>query len=179
MILRAATTGDVLTIADIHSASWRRHYRHALSAQYLNERVPEERRELWARRLLQPAPNQYVVLAEDEAETLGFACVYVGENAQWGAYLDNLHVRSDYQGQGVGKALLRAVFRECYRQAPGQGLCLLVNQDNRRAQRFYLAQGARLARSGVWNAPDGSQVPTFWFVWHSTWGNLRSSQTDR
>jgi hypothetical protein len=44
-------------------------------------------------------------------------------------------------------------------------MCLLVNQDNVKAQAFYNSLGARNAENGVWNAPDGSEVPTYWFVW--------------
>ena len=47
--------------------------------------------------------------------------------------------------------------------APHKGLCLLVNQNNARAQNFYLKLGAVNARVGSWAAPDGSAVPTFWF----------------
>ena len=42
---------------------------------------------------------------------------------------------------------------------------LLVNQDNAKAQQFYKNSGARNAKEGVWNAPDGNVVPSYWFVW--------------
>ena len=42
---------------------------------------------------------------------------------------------------------------------------LLVNQDNIMAQQFYESLGARNLKPGVWNAPDGSNVPTYIFYW--------------
>jgi len=107
------------------------------------------------------------VIVERETVVVGFACVFAAEHAQWGSYLDNLHVSSALQKQGVGTALIAAVAQWCELQAPGRGLYLSVNQSNITAQQFYYRLGARSAESSVWNAPDGSTVPTFWFVWES------------
>jgi hypothetical protein len=49
--------------------------------------------------------------------------------------------------------------------AQSESLCLLVNQNNARAQNFYLKLGGVNERADTWAAPDGSKVPTFWFVW--------------
>jgi ribosomal protein S18 acetylase RimI-like enzyme len=165
MRIRAASLDDAKTIADIHAASWRNTYQNALTARYLSDVVPRERNEVWASRLEAPKPNQYVLVAEKNGEIVGFACVYAGEHAKWGSYLDNLHVCKDDQAKGIGKSLLVEVFRWCHQREPTRGMCLLVNQDNVKAQGFYKSLGARNAQESVWNAPDGSAVPTFWFVW--------------
>lgn len=163
--LRTATPADAQSIAAIHSDSWRGTYRNVLTGQYLADVVPGERNGVWIDRLHNPRPNQHVVVAESEGDIIGFVCVYAGENPEWGAYLDNLHVRRSHQSHGVGKALLIEAARWSHRRDPGKGMCLLVNQDNVGAQAFYTRLGARNAREGVWNAPDGSVVPTYWFVW--------------
>jgi len=93
-----------------------------------------------------------------------------GENPNWGSYLDNLHVLNAHQSKGIGKSLLVEVARWCIQREPTKGLCLLVNQDNINAQQFYKRLGARNTESSVWNAPDGSVVPTYWFVWESVNG---------
>jgi ribosomal protein S18 acetylase RimI-like enzyme len=72
-----------------------------------------------------------------------------------------------YQNKGIGTALLDQVFEHCKADAKKTGLCLLVNQSNLRAQNFYLKNGARNQEPGIWDAPDGSTVPTFWFTWSS------------
>ena len=165
MKVRAATPLDEKAIAKIHTDSWRSTYQDALSEKYLADIVPKERDDVWSDRLRNPKPNQYVVVAEIDGEVIGFVCVYAGENAKFGSYLDNLHVRIANQSKGIGKSLLTEGARWCFQKEPSKGMCLLVNQDNTRAQNFYSFLGARNAQNGVWNAPDGSIVPTYWFVW--------------
>ena len=165
MKIREASKFDVPHIADIHTTSWRNTYNSALTSQYLTDVVPGERIEVWKERLNNPKINQYVVVAEHNSEIVGFVCVYAGENPDWGSYLDNLHVRNAYQSKGIGKSLLIEGARWCYQQEPSKGMCLLVNQDNYKAQEFYKKLGARNVQKGIWDAPDGSAVPTYWFVW--------------
>lgn len=55
----------------------------------------------------------------------------------------------------------------CNRYAPKCGLYLSVTQGHHRAQQFYLGLGARIADSWQWDAPDGSAVPAYWFLWDS------------
>ena len=167
MNVRIASLSDAKSIADIHTASWRNTYINALSEQYLSVTVPIERNEVWVNRLKNPKSNQHVVVAEHEGEVVGFVCVYAGENSVWGSYLDNLHVHKAYQSKGIGKTLLTEGARWCNRQQPDKGMCLLVNQDNIKAQEFYKRLGAYNAKESIWNAPDGSVVPTYWFVWNN------------
>lgn len=167
MNLRSATTADAEAIAALHAASWRSTYGSVLSAAFIENVVPSERRAVWTQRLAAPKANQHVVVAESNRTVVGFACAFTAEHAEWGSYLDNLHVSSAMQGQGLGKALIASVARHCEIEVPGLGLYLSVNQANRQAQQFYTRLGARNAETGVWNAPDGSVVPTYWFVWDS------------
>ncbi len=152
-------------IASLHWASWAATYGDVLTPDYLARIAPEERQRLWATRLSAPAAHQIVLVAEQAAQVIGFTCLYLAEHQQWGTYLDNLHVAAGWQGQGVGKRLLRAAAQVCEERCPGLGLYLLVNQANQRAQHFYQAQGALNAQPAVWHAPDGSVVPTFIFRW--------------
>ena len=55
----------------------------------------------------------------------------------------------------------------CNQYTPRGGMYLLVNQDNLRAQQFYLKCGARNIMTGVWNAPDGNVVLAYIFAWES------------
>ncbi len=167
MKLRLATSSDVKSIAALHAASWQVTYKHVLSADYLQKTVPAEREAVWTERFASPKANQCVLMAEDESGVIGFACAFAAEHAEWGSYLDNLHIRHSSQGQGTGKALLVNMAQWCKLYAPKRGLYLSVNQGNHRAQQFYLGLGARNADSWIWHAPDGSAVPAYWFVWES------------
>ena len=167
MKLRLATSSDAKMIAALHAASWQITYRDALSTDYLQRSVVADREAIWAERFASPKQNQCVLLAEDESGVIGFTCAFAAEHAEWGSYLDNLHVRQSRQGQGIGKALLINMAQWCNLQAPERGLYLSVTHANHRAQQFYLGLGARNAGSWIWHAPDGSAVPADWVLWES------------
>jgi len=165
MKIRVATINDAETIAEIHTISWRETYQNALTEQYLRDVVPKDRALVWRERLDNPKHNQRVFVAVCDGVVVGFICLLAGENIDMGSFLDNLHVLKTHQSKGIGKALLKAGARWCLQQEPTKGLCLLVIQDNSQAQKFYKQLGATNTQAGVWNAPDGSLVPTYWFVW--------------
>ncbi|TVZ40939.1 ribosomal protein S18 acetylase RimI-like enzyme [Alteromonadaceae bacterium 2753L.S.0a.02] len=168
MKIREAFPDDAQAISNIHTESWRETYQNALSFEYLSDIVPFERQKVWIDRLQNPKMNQHVLVAEIDERIVGFVCIYSDENPKWGSYLDNLHVIKAHQSKGIGKTLLTQAMKWSAIQIPDKGMCLLVNQDNTNAQRFYKSFGAKNAEEGVWNAPDGSAVPTYWFVWDST-----------
>jgi ribosomal protein S18 acetylase RimI-like enzyme len=167
MILRTADADDAPAIAALHAASWSQTYADELSPAYLRDEVPAERLAVWQRRFANPRANQHVLVVQAQADVVGFACVLVAEDPEWGSYLDNLHVAAAHQGRRLGAALLAAAAAASERHRPGLGFYLSVNQSNRRAQAFYQAMGARNAACGVWQAPDGSAVPTYRFAWPS------------
>jgi len=165
MNIHFAKPEHATAVAALHAASWNATYSSVLSQSYLREVVPAERKAVWQERFARPKENQFVLVAEEDGDVVGFACAFIGEHPELGSYLDNLHVRQSHQGQGLGACLLVEVAAICERSRPGLGLYLMVNQDNHRAQRFYLGFGAHNAEASVWHAPDGSHVPTFRFVW--------------
>jgi GNAT superfamily N-acetyltransferase len=154
-------------IAALHAASWAASYSDVLSPYYLERVVPTERLAIWQERFENPKINQFVLVAKEAELVVAFACAFVGEHSDWGSYLDNLHVKPSHQGRGVGSSLLMQVAAICEQRCSGQGLYLLVNQSNLRAQKFYLALGAQNSQTAIWNAPDGTSVPTFRFSWPS------------
>lgn len=149
-------------------------YQSVLTKEYLADKVPQERIDVWKDRLENPKPNQYVLVAECSGNIVGFSCFYSGESSDYGSYLDNLHVRKSHQSKGIGKTLLIEGSRWCSHREPAKGLCLLVNQNNNKAQSFYKNLGAYNAKSSVWNAPDDSIVPTYWFAWKNLIGLVES-----
>lgn len=178
MNIRRAVPADAEAIAALHASSWRLTYKGALSEEYLEQMALSDRQAVWSRRFASPKANQYVVVAERDAGLVGFACAFAGEHTEWGSYLDNLHINKSTQGQGVGAVLLANVAQWCEVQSPGRGLYLSVTQDNQAAQRFYSRLGAHNAKSGVWYAPDGTSVPTYWFWWESV-GSLATQAANR
>ncbi|MGE5615441.1 MAG: N-acetyltransferase family protein [Bacillota bacterium] len=165
VVLRPATGNDWKAIADLHAESWRATYRGALGDRYLASEVVEDRRALWQKRFDEPEAGQHVIVAERGTMLVGFGCAYVALDSEWGSLLDNLHVRESAQGRGLGKRLLRAIGAHCAKRAPDCDLYLWVIQKNDDAVNFYLAQGAENVGSDLWDAPGGTQVPTFRLAW--------------
>jgi GNAT superfamily N-acetyltransferase len=163
--LRRACRDDADAIADLHAGSWRATYRGAMRDDYLDADVSAERRGVWRERLIAPAANQHVMVAVDGAVLAGFGCAYGADDERFGTQLDNLHVRRDRQGEGIGRDLIAAVAAWCTEHHPDVGLYLWVVEQNVGARRFYERLGAADAGGDVWRPPDGSTVPVRRCVW--------------
>jgi len=158
-----------MAVATLHAESWRAHYRGAYRDEYLDGDVVRDRFRVWEERLSTPTPvpNQFVVLAEDDGDLIGFACVYGGDDETWGSLLDNIHVRPDYQQRGVGAALLAEVAAWCRERHADCGLYLWVLQQNHRAQRFYQRLGASDHGGEISEPPGGGQIHGRRYAWNT------------
>lgn len=93
-------------------------------------------------------PNTVFFLALMQQELVGYAKLYVGSalGAEAGtdvrnrAELQRLYVQQDWQGTGLGAALLRRVLDEA-RQRGCRSLLLSVWEKNEQAQEFYRRKG--------------------------------------
>lgn len=154
---RAAHAGDAEQVAELHAASWRRHYRGAYADSYLDGDVLADRRSVWSSRLSDPA-GRVTVLAEDADGLAGFVHVVLDEDAAWGSLVDNLHVALPHQGTGVGTALLARAADHIVDRATGPATYLWVLEQNTSAQRFYRSRGGACVEKAVVPPPGG--VPT-------------------
>ena len=137
MNIRPAEDRDRAAIAEIHTLSWQQTYRDELPDDLLDGRLRGIMDERWRD---QPIRDCDVVLVAEAAggDIVGFASTWVDDDG----YVDNLHVQSDWQSQGVGRALLG----ETARQLLSQGVSpawLHVITTNQRARDFYLALGGQ------------------------------------
>ena len=167
MKIRPALPRDANAIAATHAESWRLAYRGALTAEYLEQHAHADREALWFERFRSPRDGQYVAVAEFEGQLVGFACVFSHEHREWGSLLDNIHVALEFQGRGIGTALLRNAARWCSMQSPETSLYLWVLQSNLSAQHFYCSLGAANVGADVWVPPGGGSVPRYRFAWPS------------
>jgi len=163
--IRIAQQDDFTTIAALHAASWRSTYRGVLSDEYLDGAVASERLALWKHRFKNPQANQHIVVAEQEASIVGFACAYGNEDEQWGTMLDNLHVLPAQKGHGVGRKLMTHIASWCSAAYPRKGLFLWAFEQNVLARSFYERLGGMVAGNTVWIAPDGTAVTELRYAW--------------
>jgi len=163
---REATAEDIEAIAALHADSWRRHYRGAYSDSFLDSDVFSDRHDVWTERLKRTdRSNECTIVAERDAAVVGFAHTIVNDHPQWGALLDNLHVRYDLKGGGIGTQLMAVTARAVLKRTPGSGLFLWVLEGNKAAQAFYQARGGKCAGSTTSDAPGGGTIFAFRYVW--------------
>src|SRR4051794_17878231 len=92
---RPATALDVDAVAGLHARSWRENYRGIVLDAYLDGALLEERLQVWHDRLEHAPANQFVRLAVEGANLVGFVCAFGAHDPAWGSLVDNLHVARD------------------------------------------------------------------------------------
>lgn len=152
--IRHARLTDASDIAAIHCASWRDAYANVLDPTFLSGPIEDDRRTLWSERLQTPDPKRTILLGEGINSTpVGFGCAYGDLDPVWGSWIDNLHVRPDLRGGGIGRRIIDAVARCLEAGAASRGAHLWVFEANEAALRFYSRLGGEIVEHGA------SQIP--------------------
>lgn len=137
MNLRKATAVDVTQIATLHSVSWQQNYRASFSAHFLDNLAFDNRLKEWKNRFQNPSHDQWVLIAEEDDDFLGFMCAYFNHDIQYGTLLDNLHVSLNTQGKGIGTKLIAALADEIVQRNGENGFYLWVLNTNMAAIKYY------------------------------------------
>lgn len=145
MIVREATYNDVHAIAKVSVDTWRTTYQDIVSDEHLANLSYERRANGWHQILNQASEDgtfTYVV-EEESGEIIGFANgglertgdpIYKGE-------LMAIYIRKKYQGNGIGRCLVRVVAERLYHSGINSMLVwVLVNNP---ACQFYSALGGK------------------------------------
>src|ERR1700709_817210 len=162
---RPARPDDAATIAALHAASWRAHYRGSLSDAYLDGPIGAERLAVWTERLSHPRAGQVVLLAEDGETALGFVCAFLDHDRQHGTLIGNLHVTVDRKGSGIGRLLMREAGEAMQHALPRGPVYLFALASNHAARAFYERLGGTLEGEERKTEPDGSSVLAVRYVW--------------
>jgi ribosomal protein S18 acetylase RimI-like enzyme len=162
---RPAEPFDADAIASLHTRSWRENYRGAFSDAFLDGELPEERMRVWRARLDHPPENQFVQLAVDAANLVGFVCAYGAHDPRWGSFVDNLHVADPAKRNGIGASLMRQAGAWLESLYPDLGVYLLVLESNSPARRFYERLGARNAGVSTMETHGGAVVRSCRYIW--------------
>lgn len=137
--IRQATAADCEAIAALHIANMQETYASFLSVDYLENKMPPERRARWAQRFGPRQATQYITLVADgqSGELAGFVCLVLDPADRWGILLDSLHIDPACRGRGLGKHLLRSAIAELDAVQMARPMHLLVYEDNLDARRLY------------------------------------------
>lgn len=142
LIIRSAVPADAALIASLVQAL----------AEY--EQLAHEARgtpEGFAAALFGPQPKVFCEIAKLDGEPVGFALWYYSFStflAQHGLYLEDLFVKPEARGAGVGKALLAHLARRCLDEGLGRFEWEVLDW-NEPAIGFYEAQKAQLMRGWI------------------------------
>lgn len=142
-MLRKASLGDALLLADMHARSWAATYRSIFSAAYLDGGMAAERRAHWQQHMpemLEGSGDAYI--AQHNGKAVGFLCVMAPD--QHGSVLvDHLHAMPESKGMGLGTAMLEHA-RQWALDKGAKRMHLRVLEQNTAAIGFYASRGWRL-----------------------------------
>lgn len=166
ILLASATSDDAAAIAELHAESWRNAYRGMLPNQYLDQDIFADRAAFWKERFEASMPARRLILKAASQDTLdGFVCVLLDAEPSWGTRLDNLHVRPQLKGHGIGYALFKAAREWIARVAPAEPMHLWVVEANHAARRFYDRQGGAIVERATRPVACGLSVPELRYQW--------------
>ena len=162
---RPAVPQDAEAVALLHTRSWRENYRGAFEDAFLDGDLPEERLREWRKRLDDPPGNQFVQLALDGADLVGFVCAYGAHDPRWGSFIDNLHVARASKRQGIGLSLMGQAGDSLGPVYSDLGVYLFVLEANSSARHFYERLGARNAGATIMETHGGAMVRSCRYTW--------------
>lgn len=139
--IRKASLSDTKGIARVHVESWKTTYTNIVSDEYLNKLTSESREQIW----INSIPNGGVYVAETNGgKIVGFSSGGKERSGNYDGFdgeIYAIYILKEYQGQGVGKALIQPIIDELI----GMGLntmLVLVLKDNASCL-FYEALGGK------------------------------------
>ncbi|MCG5212221.1 GNAT family N-acetyltransferase [Streptosporangium sp. KLBMP 9127] len=166
MHFRTGTPDDATLIAALHTESWRSAYAGIMPAAYLNGPLLEERDALWTARLSREVMDaSHLLIAERGGTLQGFAYLVVQPDDR--VLLDNLHVRPDRKGSGIGRELMRQAFDWATVRHPGKTVYLEVLKDNAPAIAFYERCGGTVTREFREMLSGDFELPMIEYSWAS------------
>ena len=157
---------DADAIGRLQAESWRAAYRGIMSDEFLDNQAVDHRLAAWRERLAVESNRRWLVKAHDlSGELVGFACVELDADPQWGALVDNLHVRPDKKLQGIGRRLFDAAREWSFEQLGHRAIHLWVVEGNLDAQKFYTRIGGTVAERKLTDVVGVVTVPALRYIW--------------
>lgn len=166
--IRQAGFNDHIAIAQLHSESWKKNYRGIWSDDFLNNKVDDDRLNVWLQRLKSPGENQHTTVAVSDNTIVGFCCVFLDEDPVFGSLIDNLHVVSKLQKSGIGKMLLRECAEWISDFSSDKKMYLWVYDANTNAKAVYERLGGVLSERVEKTNEDGTKAMSCRYTWNDS-----------
>jgi GNAT superfamily N-acetyltransferase len=144
-LLRSARPGDAAGIARVHVEAWRTTYAGSLPGAFLRGLSVPEHTARWTR-MLRPGGDTVLVIEDGEAGIVGFGSAGPARQAEmpvgdWQGEIYTLYLLTDWQGRGLGRALIHGLFDRLV-DAGMERIALWVVAANP-TRFFYEAMGGR------------------------------------
>ncbi|MFQ5844606.1 MAG: GNAT family N-acetyltransferase [Planctomycetota bacterium] len=143
VVIRPARPGDAQAIGRVYVETWRSTYAGILPDRVLVGLSQSRQALIWSRAIAKRGRAEFVAVAEDPADgVIGFASSgpAVEGPPGWGEVF-TLYVLPDHQGEGLGRALLAALFSDFVAHGIGAALIWVLAANPFRF--FYQAMGGR------------------------------------
>lgn len=163
--IELASIDDCDSIARLHAKSWKDAYRGMLSDHYLDFEVDDDRIMIWRDRFAKPKYNQRVICCRRGRDIVAFACAFFCDDDEYGTFIDNLHVLTEFRSRGVGAALVREVIKASVETYSESRVFLWVLASNQAAINFYERIGGQRVEESFWTPPDGGNYLKYRYAW--------------
>lgn len=148
--------------ADDADAVWRIFQDEACYSGTLQTPYPS--RDIWRRRVGEVPDSDFMLVAEADGQIVGHAGLHKagGSPRRAHAMMLGIAVRSDWQGKGVGRALMQALVALADGWLPTTRIELTVFVDNERAIQLYREFGFEIEGTHkAYALRDGRHVDTY------------------
>jgi GNAT superfamily N-acetyltransferase len=156
--VRPARAADAAALADVYAAAWREAYAGLIPAIAL-ERMIVRRSAGWWRDVMK---RRAILVLEVGGTVAGYSTFAPARGrAQSAAEIQELYLRPEYQGIGLGTRLFSAVMK----RVKGRGYARVLVRalaENDRANTFYLRRGGSLVAKSEENL-GGRALPCLWY----------------
>lgn len=137
--IRKADLRDTQEIAKVHVESWKTTYADIVPDEYLQNLTYESREQIW----INSIPNGGVFVAENkEGNIVGFSSGGKERSGKYSGFdgeLYAIYILKEFQGQGIGKALVKPIIEEILEMGFNSILVLVLKDNSSRL--FYEAIG--------------------------------------
>ncbi|MFJ7973754.1 GNAT family N-acetyltransferase [Psychrobacillus sp. NPDC096389] len=137
--IRKADLRDTKEMAKVHVESWRTTYANIVPDEYLKNLTYESREQIW----INSIPNGGVYVAENnEGKIIGFASGGKERSGKYSGFdgeIYAIYILKEFQGQGIGKALVKPIIEEIIEMRFNSMLVLVLKDNSSRL--FYEALG--------------------------------------
>ena len=170
--IRAARPGDASRIARLDVETWRATYAGLLTTPFLVG-LSTQRREIGWATVIEREPRDVQVAVAEDGAILGFgSCGRCRGERDFAGEVFTLYVAPDWQNQGIGRALLLALFERLVAQGCFS-VIIWVLRDNP-GRFFYQRLGGREVQRKVFTV-GGKRIDATGYAWRDLRDYLASA----